>query len=105
MLRINYTLLALFSLAACAKDDGVPKVDIHGKIVEVEAAGIKNGFHFPAVKKRMIDVNGKQMPLSEFLKTYCKGEAQEKNATCDQGQRIEAVDMSAGPKKDLPAGL
>lgn len=92
-------------LVACTQNDGVPKVDIHGKIVEIEPAGIKNGFHFPAVRIRMIDVNGKPMPLSEFLNTYCVGEVKEKNSICDRGQRIERVDRSSGPKEKLPAGL
>ena len=105
MFKIIFALSATFFVVACTQNDGVPKVDIRGKIVEVEPAGIKNGFHFPAVRIRMIDVNGKLMPLSEFLQTYCVGEAKEKNPICDRGQRIEAVDMSSGPKKELPAGL
>lgn len=105
MVKTIFKLSTAFLIVACTQKDTVPKVDIRGKIVEIEPASIKNGFHFPAVAKRMIEVEGKQMPLSEFLKTYCVGETKEKDPTCDRGQRIEAIDMSSGPKKNLPAGL
>lgn len=106
MMRKNSCLLILFLLLnACTDSNNVPKVDIHGTIVVLKPAGYANGFHYPESRVRMIDVNGKQMPLSEFLRTYCIGEGKEKNEICERGQRIEMIDSSSGPRKDLPAGL
>jgi len=92
------------TLAACG--DGVPKVDIHGKIVTSNDPKaiefVKQwGGHLPAT--RMIDVNGKQMPLDEFLRTYCMGKIT--NETCVRGTKISSIDSLSGPREDLPPGL
>lgn len=83
-------------LLPCAAYAGVPDVDVYGKIVELKPARMEaNGFRYPAVRVRMIDVNGKQMPLSAFLKTYCLGESVK---TCEKARQIYILDSSSGPK-------
>ena len=83
--------------------DGVPKANIHGRILVVEPATVKNGFRFPEKRSRMITVDGKEITLQVFLNTYC----QEKitNATCVKGSSISRIDSSSGPKDKLPPGL
>ncbi|WP_155646209.1 hypothetical protein [Burkholderia diffusa] len=95
------SLVSLF-LAGCG--DSVPKVDIHGKIVVTKPAGVSNGFRYPEQRARMIQLpDGKQMPLSEFLLTYCQGK--DSNETCARGAKIARLDSVSGPRDQLPAGL
>jgi hypothetical protein len=96
-------LMALTAWAGNVDKDGVPKVDIHGEIVVVKPAGISNGFHFPAQRVRMISINGKKIPLKEFLLTYCPGKSQ--NETCARGSSIQGIDFASGPVEKLPKGL
>lgn len=93
-------LLTALALAGCHKDDGVPKVDIHGTIV---VTGNANEWTGVIPKVRTIHLpDGKQMPLSEFLLTYCVGKVT--NETCLRGEKIQRIDFTKGPG-DLPAGL
>jgi hypothetical protein len=94
-------MLAAAMLGGCGKDDGVPKVDIHGTII---VTGKANGWTSLVPKKRMITLpDGSQISLGEFLLTYCIGK-ETTNATCARGMRIDAVD-SGDPQEKLPAGL
>ena len=83
--------------------DGVPKANIHGRIMVVEPASVKNGFRFPEKRSRMISVDGKEITLQVFLNTYCQGKIT--NATCVKGSSISRIDSSSGPKDKLPPGL
>ncbi|WP_425952989.1 hypothetical protein [Ralstonia pseudosolanacearum] len=94
--------MALLPLVASAND--VPKVDIHGTIVVTKPASQRGGFDFPAERTRMIKLpDGKQMPLGQFLETYCQGKYTDE--TCARGSRIYRIDSSTGPRDQLPAGL
>lgn len=98
------TTLSTSAFAAPQLDkDGVPVVDIHGTIVEVRAATVKNGWHLPAERQRRIKVGDREMRLHEFLLTYCQGKIQ--NETCARGSAIDRIDSSSGPKATLPKGL
>jgi hypothetical protein len=102
-LALVLTSASALAFAAPSIDkDGVPVVDLHGTIVEVMAAKTKP-FHVPAVRKRMVKVGDQQMPLREFLATYCQGKYQ--NATCVRGSKINSIDGSSGPQATLPKGL
>jgi hypothetical protein len=99
-------------LAAPAVDkDGVPVVDLHGTIVtrtdaRTAAAEQRAGFRIPGgavISERMIALGDRQMPLKEFLLTYCPGKFQ--NATCARGNKILSIDNASGPKETLPKGL
>jgi hypothetical protein len=83
--------------------DGVPIVDLHGSIVEVSPATVKDGWHVSAVRERRIKVGDQQMTLQKFLLTYCMGKSQ--NATCVRGTKIESIDGASGPQSSLPEGL
>lgn len=102
-------LLFVISLSPCEAStdkDGVPIVDIHGTIViinDAKALAFSKEWGMPLPQKRMIDVNGKQMPLREFLLTYCQGKFQ--NETCSRGSLISRIDSSSGPREQLPKGL
>ena len=92
------------ALASPAMDkEGVPVVDLHGTIVEVTPAKVKDGWRVPASRERRIKVGDRQMPLQEFLLTYCQGKYQ--NATCVRGSKIQSIDNVSGPKAMLPKGL
>jgi hypothetical protein len=98
---VSVALTLISALTGCNKDDGVPKVDIHGTIV---VTGKSNGWTSYVPKVRMITLpNGKQMPLGEFLNTYCIGK--ETNETCLLGVKIQSIDSSNGPRDQLPPGL
>jgi hypothetical protein len=110
-------LLALFCasvpmsvLAAPAMDkDGVPIVNVHGTIVKTTdakaiAAAKQSGFRLPHIpSQRMISVGEKQMPLDEFLNSYCQGKFQ--NETCARAISISRIDSISGPRESLPKGL
>jgi hypothetical protein len=99
-------ICAALACGACSRTadkDGVPAVDIHGTIVEVSPAKKVNGWSVPAQRQRMIKVGDKQMPLQEFLLTYCQ--AKWENETCARGTKIERIDSSRGPVETLPKGL
>ncbi|MDD5395555.1 MAG: hypothetical protein PHE17_21235 [Thiothrix sp.] len=86
--------------------DGVPNVDIHGKIIittNEKAIAYSKEWGLPIPRTRMINVNGKQIPLKEFLLTYCQGKFQ--NETCARGSKIRGIDFSKGPIEQLPKGL
>ena len=83
--------------------DGVPKVDIHGKVVIIFSESLKNGFHLPEVRVRMISVDNKEMLLNEFLLTFCSGKSV--NETCDKAGKIQSIDSISGPTEQLPQGL
>jgi len=51
----------------------------------------------------MITVDGKQIPLGEFMLTYCEGK--NSNEACARGRKILGFDFSSGPKEQLPKGL
>lgn len=83
--------LVAFAVPACSSDtdkDGVPVVDLEGKIVN---------------NQRMLTVKGKQMGQIEFLQTFCM--AKHNNETCARVRRIARLDSISGPKRELPAGL
>jgi hypothetical protein len=104
---IPVALLSSAFLAIAGKttrdSDNVPTVDLHGKIVVVEPAAVKGGFRLPARRARIIVVDDKEMPLNEFIMTFCPGKPT--NATCDRARRIQSIDSSSGPKETLPKGL
>jgi hypothetical protein len=107
-LLVAFCALASMSvLAAPAMDkDGVPLVNLHGTIVKTTdakalAAAKRYGFRVPS--QRMISVDEKQMPLDEFLRTYCQGKFQ--NETCARGISISRIDSASGPTESLPKGL
>ena len=83
--------------------DGVPKVDIHGKVVTIFQESLKNGFHLPEVRVRMISVDDKEMLLNEFLSTFCSGKSF--NETCNKAGKIQTIDSVSGPTEQLPQGL
>lgn len=85
--------------------DGVPKVDLHGTIITVEMPNEKarREYGLPPVQRRMIDVDGNKMPLTQFMLTYCQGKIG--NETCARASTIAGLDSASGPKKVLPAGL
>gem|GEM_PF-2671188 len=109
-IRLITILLLALSLAACDSSvdkDGVPKVDIHGEIVETpapkpKAAWLANAFP-KVIRTRIITVQDKKMPLQEFILTYCQGKSQ--NETCSRAMKIANLDLNGGPRKDLPKGL
>ena len=98
---------ATLSMAAPALDsDGVPKVDIRGTIMTTQdakaiAAAKQWGTALP--RKRMIAVDGQQVPLQQFMSTYCQGKF--RNDTCVRGGKILRIDSTSGPVEKLPAGL
>lgn len=82
---------------------GVPQVDVHGRIEVVKPAAVVNGFRMPEQRARLIAVDGKEMPLPEFLQTFCQGKFT--NETCVRGGKIRRIDNSSGPREQLPKGL
>ena len=89
------TILGILLLPCAALAD-VPDVDLHGKIVEVKPARMEsNGFRYPAERVRMIYVNGKQMTLLTFIKTYCLGDS---GATCKKARQLSLIETGRGPK-------
>jgi hypothetical protein len=60
-------------------------------------------FAAPAMDKDGVPGVDQQMPLREFLATYCQGKYQ--NATCVRGSKINSIDGSSGPQATLPKGL
>ena len=85
--------------------DGVPKVDLHGTIVNVEAPNGKDRSErwLPPAQIRIIDVGGNKMQMSQFLQTYCQ--AKIGNETCARASKIAQLDVVSGPRKELPPGL
>lgn len=83
--------------------DGVPKVDIHGKLIVVLPESMKNGFHLPEVRVRMISVDDREMRLNEFSSTFCPGKSS--NETCSKAEKIQSIDSISGPTEQLPQGL
>jgi hypothetical protein len=80
-----------FSAYATERDkDGVPIVDIHGTIVVTTPATVSNGWHVREKRVRMITVDKKSIPLSEFMRAYCMGKIA--NETCSRGNAIEGID-------------
>jgi hypothetical protein len=95
-----------FDATAGLDKDGVPEVDLHGVIVistDPKALKLEKDYGISVPATRLVTVNGKQMPISEFLQTYCNGKWQ--NATCIRGSKIVSIDNGSGPRKTLPAGL
>ncbi len=82
---------------------GVPQVDVHGCIEVAKPATVVNGFRMPEQRVRLIAVDGKEMPLTEFLRTFCLGKIT--NETCARGDSIRRIDNSSGPREQLPKGL
>lgn len=82
---------------------GVPQVDVHGRIEVVKPAAVVNGFRMPEQRARLIALDGKEMPLAEFLQTFCQGKFT--NETCVRGDKIRRIDNSSGPREQLPKGL
>ena len=82
-----------------AKDkDGVPNIDFHGTIVpatatEVAATAELKRMGSPAVvpRHRMVTVDGKQMKLVDFYRTYCAAPPPD-NANCTKAQTILRLD-------------
>ena len=101
------TLQAMPLLAGAAETprdaQGVPQVNVHGRIEVVKPATMVNGFRIPEQRARLIAVNGKEMPLAEFLQTFCQGKFT--NETCVRGDKIRRIDNSSGPREQLPKGL
>ena len=83
--------------------DGVPKVDVHGKVIIIFPESLKNGFHLPEVRVRIISVDNKEMPLNEFLLKFCSGKLV--NETCNKAGKIQSIDSISGPTEQLPQGL
>ncbi|SRR6266481_1514264 len=92
-MKQNYLWVVLLTLvlAGCEKDvdeDGVPKVDLTAHLADVSAG------KYWAV--RTVKVQGKDMNLDEFTKTYCLGKIGNiltpGNKTCDQVARIVGFD-------------
>ena len=104
---VLWTVTSALAVAATPADkDGVPIVDLHGAIVQTSdakiiAAAKRYGLRVPS--QRMIALGDRQMPLDEFLRTYCIGKFQ--NATCARGVAIVRIDSSKGPQANLPKGL
>lgn len=101
-------LLAITSLtnASDMDSDGVPVVNIHGKIeLSKDEKAIESSKKWGGVlpRTRVIDVDGRWIPLAEFLYTYCQGKSQ--NKTCSRGVAIKRIDSISGPKEVLPKGL
>lgn len=82
---------------------GVPQTDVHGRIEVVKPATVVNGFRMPEQRARLIAVDGKEMRLAEFLRTFCLGKIT--NETCVRGDKIQRIDNSSGPRESLPKGL
>ena len=82
---------------------GVPQSDVHGRIEVVKPATVVNGFRMPEQRVRLITVDGKNMPLAEFLRTFCMGKIT--NETCVRGDKIRRIDNSSGPREQLPKGV
>lgn len=94
----------LASAAETPRDaQGVPQADVHGRIEVVKPATVLNGFRMPEQRARLITVDGKEMPLAEFLRTFCLGKIT--NETCVRGDKIRRIDNSSGPRDQLPKGL
>lgn len=104
-LLIAFLVMPLLAGAAGTPRDaqGVPQADVHGRIEVVKPATVVNGFTMPAQRVRLIAVDGKEMPLAEFLRTYCLGKIT--NETCVRGDKIRRIDSSSGPRDQLPKGL
>ena len=100
-------LLVMPLLAGAAETprdaQGVPQADVHGRIEVVKPATVVNGFTMPAQRVRLIAVDGKEVPLAEFLRTFCQGKIT--NETCVRGDKIRRIDNSSGPRELLPKGL
>lgn len=83
--------------------DGVPQVNLHGRIVETQPASVVSGMKLDAQRQRRVAVDGKEMPLLEFIQTYCQGKRS--NATCGRALAIRRIDNISGPTEVLPKGL
>lgn len=106
LIAVAASLSSLSNAAPALDNDGVPKVDIHGTIVESsnpKALQFAKEYGMPVPSTRMISVDGKQLPLQEFMLTYCQ--TKPANETCSRGHKIRSIDSTSGPRKNLPAGL
>lgn len=86
--------------------DGVPVVDVHGTIIkstDPKAIAFAKEWGFQVPSKRMILVGDKQIPIREFILTYCQGKII--NETCVRASKIQAIDNASGPTEKLPKGL
>src|SRR5882724_12071843 len=97
-MKLNYLWVGLLILVltGCEKDvdeDGVPKIDLTAHLSDIEAG------KYRAV--RTVKVQGKDMSLDEFKKTYCLGKIgnifRSGNKTCDQVANILNVDGARQP--------
>lgn len=104
-LLIAFLVMPLLAGAAETPRDaqGVPQTDVHGRIEVVKPATVVNGFTMQAQRVRLIAVDGKEMPLAEFLRTFCLGKIT--NETCVRADKIKRIDNSSGPREQLPKGL
>lgn len=104
-LLIAFLVMPLLAGASETPRDaqGVPQSDVHGRIEVVKPATVVNGFTMPAQRVRLIAVDGKEIPLAEFLRTFCLGKIT--NETCVRGDKIKRIDNSSGPRDQLPKGL
>jgi hypothetical protein len=94
-------------LRSCALDKGrEPEVDLHGVIItstDPKALEFAKDYEVSVPARRLVTVNAIQMPISEFLQTFCNGKWQ--NATCIAAKKIISIDSTAGPRKTLPDGI
>lgn len=104
-------LLPLVAVAEAGMDqDGVPKIDLHGRTVVLKVPAltpIGQPAEFENVEKRVVTVSGKDMSLREFFNTYCHGKAMT-NSTCSRAAKISDLDglkRRDGKLPPLPAGL
>lgn len=102
--------LLFISFASDASADldkeGVPAVDLHGIIVtttDPKALKWAKDFGVSVPANRLLTVGEKQMPISEFIQTYCNGKVL--NLTCIKAKRIVSIDSTSGPRKTLPNDL
>lgn len=114
LVRIHHLKAALVLSSAVASglavgattprdSDGVPTVDLHGRIVETQPAAVVQGVKLDAQRQRRITVDDKEMPLLEFITTFCQGKRM--NATCTRALTIRRIDNVSGPVEQLPKGL
>jgi len=107
---LGVAILSLTLLSGCGDSsvdkDGVPKVDVHGTIVATtDAKAIESAkeWGLPIPSKRILSVKGKEMPIMEFILTYCQGK--DSNETCARAKTIARIDSTSGPRAELPKGL
>lgn len=108
MMRIAMLAAAGLLLAACSNEEPaatVPVVDLQGRLevdeqktTERQAQGIEGPYH-----RRVLNVNGTNMSLAEFLQRYCP--AGTRDETCHKAARIKKIDDVAGASRFLPNGL